>query len=189
MDFISSSALSSLETKGMTIWKSLGPLRQERLACWALTIPFPCLWSNLKISFSVFPQGRRGNFGCVWLLAEKFRRRHHRYAFANVGGTLYHLSFNIYLFIHLKGTWIYSRLEYCPSREYNFLGLKIFKYPRDTLQDAFHDNFVVQWHQSHSLFFLLTGFSPPRAPSQRLGTTVYSMAPGSLLIKPDNGEC
>ena len=55
MDLMSLSASSSLETNGMTIWKSSGQSQLERIACWALTILFPCLWSfSLKISFSVF---------------------------------------------------------------------------------------------------------------------------------------
>ena len=55
MDLMSLSAQSSLEMKDMTIWNFSGQLRLERIACWATTILFRCLWSlSLKISFSVY---------------------------------------------------------------------------------------------------------------------------------------
>ena len=55
VDSMSSSVLSLLEKKGLTIWKSSRQLQPERTACWALTILFLCLWNfSLKISFSVF---------------------------------------------------------------------------------------------------------------------------------------
>ena len=58
MGLMSSSALSSLEMKGTT---TLGKLRLERTACWALTILIPCLWSfSSKISFLAFPLRSEG---------------------------------------------------------------------------------------------------------------------------------
>ena len=57
MDSMLSFALLSLETKDTTIWRSSGQLRQERTACSAITMLFPCSQSfSLKILFSAFSQ-------------------------------------------------------------------------------------------------------------------------------------
>ena len=70
----------------------------------------------------------------------------------------------VLLFI-FKGTWIYSRSEYCPSSEHPSPFYWSFRY-KDLLiswflQDAFHDNFVVQWHPE-SLRTMKVSISRPR---------------------------
>ena len=118
MDLMSLSALLSLETKGMTIWKPSGQLRLERTACWALTILFPCLWSfNLKISFSVFSLRSEQRCWMRLVTGPIILSETSLICFCKCWRYVMLCLFQ-YSFIHLfKVTWIYSRLEYCPSCE------------------------------------------------------------------------
>ena len=121
MDFMSSSALLSLETKGMTIWKSSGQLQPEpeRTACWALTILFPLWSSNLKISFSLFSLRLEQRCWMRLVTGPIIPLETSLICFCKCWRYVMSCLFQ-YSFIHLfKGTcqWIYSQLEYCPSCE------------------------------------------------------------------------
>ena len=102
----------------------------------------------------------------VRLLGEEFRRRYHWDAYANVGGKFYFSRFASLFFkfkikalvfihglniAHRVSTWLYQLI---------FLA-KNFQLPLRCFQDAFHDNFIVQWHPE-SLFTMKISFTRPR---------------------------
>ena len=71
---------------------------------------------------------------------------------------------SLHILIHLlKGAWIYSLLEYCPSSEYpiQLMFKRKIRLPLWFLQDAFKDNFVIQWHPE-SLRTMKVSISRPR---------------------------
>ena len=115
MGLMSSSKSSSMETKDTTIWIFSG--RLERRACWALTTLVLCLWNlSLKILFSVYSPWLGERCAMPSATGRTIPLETLLIWFCKCWRLNFYLSSCLYLF---KGTWIYSRLKYCPSCEYS----------------------------------------------------------------------
>ena len=150
MDLMSSSALSSLETKAMTIWTLRAIATREKS---------PKVGAHMTDAFYFLPKNSVGD------IIDMFMQ-------------MLEVSFtyviSLHILIHLlKGAWIYSLLEYCPSSEYpiQLMFKRKIQLPLWFLQDAFKDIFVIQWHPE-SLRTMKVSISRPRVYLINFETTV-----------------
>ena len=153
MDLMSSSALSSLETKAMAIWTSSGQLQLERRVCSAPHVYGITVW---RYYFRCFPQGRSRYDGCVLFLAEEFCRRLYRYVYVDVGGKFYLCHLSTFWFIYLKALEFihYLNIAHRVSTPFNWCLSVRYDYPCD-------------FCRMHSKIFLLSSGTQSRCARWR----------------------